>query len=167
MFLKAVNKSGDLTSFLTFGTDFEVSSITDLVAKVANVCRPRLLQELVLYAHGTNGSFSIGGDSFGGISTPRDAEATLSRLIPLSLYFGGSIGRPRLVLCICEAGRNAENLLQIAKTIGQPVFGCTGDVRPTLGIGYGYWGGDIVMADPLAMSTKTVVRIPDPPMILA
>jgi hypothetical protein len=167
MFLKVKSDSDDITTFLTFGTDFSVSSIADLVTRVGKVCEPRTLQELVFYAHGVNGSFSIGTDMLGGISTPKDEEARLGRLTPLWRYFGGSVGRARLVLCICEAGKNTENLMAIAKAIGQPVFACTGEVRPTLGIGYGWWRGDIIMADPLTQTTGTVSAIPDPPVLLS
>lgn len=167
MFLKIIAKSTDLTSFLTSGTDFTVSSLVDMVNTVTQACPPRSLQELVLYAHGSNGAFSIGSDQLGGIATPRDEAAKLKQLEPLSPCFGGSNGRPRLILCVCEAGRNPDSLLEIAKAIGQPVFACTGYVRPTLGIGYGWWCGDILMADPISGTKTTVARIPDPPLELA
>jgi hypothetical protein len=167
MFLKAKVQNDDFTTYVTFGTDFSVTSIADLVTKVGERCEARTLQELVLYAHGVNGSFSIGEDRLGGISSPRDAEVTRGKLAPLWRYFGGTLGRPRLVLCVCEAGKNPENLLEIAKVIGVPVFGCDGDVRPTLGIGYGWWCGPIIMADPSANTTSTVAAIPEPPVLAA
>lgn len=167
MFLKAKSNSDDITTWLTFGTDFTVTSVADLVSNVAAVCEPRMLQELVLYAHGVGGAFSVGPDRFGGISTPRDAEATLSRLVPLQRFFGGSVGRPRLILCVCDAGKNPANLLEVAKAIMQPVFACTSSVRPTLGVGYGWWDGDIVMADPFSLTVGTVDRIPEPPQLLS
>lgn len=167
MFLKVKALSDDFTTWVTFGTDFTVTSIDDLVKKVANACEPRTLQELVVYAHGGNGSFSIGTDRLGGIATPKDAEATLGRLVPLFKYFGGSVGRPRLILSVCEAGQNPANLLAIAEAISKPVFGCTGDVRPLCGWNYGWWQGDTIMADPFNHTTKTVSEIPPPPVLLA
>ncbi|MGL6208788.1 MAG: hypothetical protein ACRC14_03035 [Paracoccaceae bacterium] len=165
MFLKVKAKSDDITTSLTWFTDFTVSSIADLVSSVASVCKPRMLQELVLYAHGADGAFSIGDERFGGISSPKDAEARLTQLSGLHQFFGGSVGRPRLILCVCEGGKNPANLLAMSKAIMQPVFGCTGDVRPTLGFGHGWWQGDIIMADPLSLTTGVVGKIPDPPIL--
>ncbi len=165
MFLKAKGASDDFTTFVTRGVDIVAQSAADLVAKVARLCDPGSLQELVLYAHGANGSFSIGPDTIGGMS--RDCDAALAKLAGLSSYFGGCGGRPRLILAICEAGRNPDNLVAMAKTVRQPVYACDGAVRPTLGIGLGWWGGNIIAAFPESDSTSTVRSIPAPPMLLS
>lgn len=167
MFLKVRIASSDFVTAVTLGTDFDVSSLDDLVAKVTKVCKPGMLQELVLYGHGASGQFSIGPDTFGGISTPANQTSRMEKLEKLRWFFGGSNGRPRLILCICEAGQNEKNLLAMASSMGNPVYACRGDVHPLLGYAYGWWDGDKLEASPGADAVKVVASIPDPPLILS
>jgi hypothetical protein len=169
MFLKAKALSSDVTTFLTLFTDFTVQSIQDLVNQVQYNCERGGLQELALYAHGTNGSFNIGLDSMG-IMTPAEYDSKIAKFGLLWPYFcsANSTGRARLVFCICEAGKNPDVMVDIAKAIGQPVYACDGDVRPTLGVGLGWWCGNTIEAVPEnGGSWRYVSGIPDPPVIFA
>jgi hypothetical protein len=166
MFLKAKGVGSDITRFLTLGTDFTVNSIQDLVGQVQGSCNNGDLQELVLYTHGTNGSWSLGDDQVGGIMTTDQFNIAMDKFGLLWPYFSGQnpTGRSRLILCICEAGRNPDFLVALATAIGEPVYACDGDVRPTLGLGYGWWSGNTIEALPDSGGRWSQVSdIPEPP----
>jgi len=170
MFLKAKAVGSDVTTFVTFGVDFTVNSILDLVSNVQSRCSQGELQELVLYTHGVNGSWGVGSDSVGGIMTPSQFDSIKAKFGLLWPYFSTSngTGRPRLVLCICEAGKNPDLLVALATAIGQVVYACDGDVRPILGFGLGWWCGNTIEARPENGGSWSYVKgIPDPPIILA
>jgi len=166
MFLKAKGVGSDITRILTLGTDFTVNSIQDLVGKVQASCDTGDLQELVLYTHGSNGSWSLGDDQVNGLLQPDAFDAVMAKFALLWPYFSGQnpTGRSRLILCICEAGRNPDLLVALATAIGEPVYACDGDVRPTLGLGYGWWWGNTIEALPDSGGRWSQVSgIPDPP----
>jgi hypothetical protein len=126
--------------------ELRVGSATDLVNQVQR----RAAQEgaklagLSLFAHGGNGSFTIGDDNFGGIQPP--SQKPVPRLAPLKSLFaeGGA-----LCLCVCEAGRSEGLLIDLAQTVGVRVYGCTGGVSPNLGTTQlGWWDGVVVAASP-------------------
>jgi hypothetical protein len=51
---------------------------------------------------------------------------------------------------------------------GQAVYACDGDVRPTLGIGLGWWCGNTIEAKPENRGSWNYVKgIPAPPIFLA
>jgi hypothetical protein len=152
-----------------FNVDFKASGVGDLVAQTTGMCPNSDLQELVLICHGSGGVINFGSDTIGGISQP--GQDPLHGLAPLSSVFVSSATNlPRLILEVCEAGKNPNALLAIANTILHPVYACTGDVHPNLGLtDYGTWDGDTVVTYPGAQSLTNLgqgQQVPPTPTIL-
>lgn len=162
MIIRAVGKSGgfDFAAAVTFFSDIEATSVTDLVEKTKARCPQRELQELAFFGHGSEGIIKVGSDDLGGPAR----EDPLYKLEPLADLFYGTAA---LIFCVCKGGKNEDLLKEISRTINAPVFACKGDVYPILGFPkYGYWAGQIVGAYPDGRITYPG-SIPDPPIILA
>jgi hypothetical protein len=152
-----------------FNVDFTVWGVSDLVAQTKANCPNNDLQELVLMCHGVGGVIYLGHDSMGGISLPgQDPLYGLAFLA--NVFVSSATPSPRLVLEVCEAGKNPNALLAMASTIQHPVYACTGDVHPNCGLtDYGTWDGDTVVAYPGASDLVAVgagKQIPPTPTIL-
>lgn len=151
IWVQAVVDSGgfDLTTWstgLVRTGEIEVTSTEDLVNKIKGqmAVNGGKLAGLSLFTHGGNGEYHIGKDQYGGISAR--GQENYWRLGPLRSCFetGASI-----CLCVCEAGRNEDAVLAVARATGVRVYACTGGVYPNLGTTHlGWWRGTVIAANP-------------------
>jgi hypothetical protein len=144
------------TSFMTglvrIG-EIEVTSVKDMVNKiVAKLSKDNAkMAMLEIFAHGSPNFISIGDDDDIHAFVPKRHMPTLVRLKPHFTSQGA------VVLQVCEVGQARNLLIEMAKTLGVPVFANTGDVTPNLP---GFGDGVNVVARPDGEFETQSVSVP-------
>jgi hypothetical protein len=152
------NPSEQLSSFMTglvrIG-EIEVSSVIDMVNKIVAKLQNgnQRIALLEIYAHGSPKYISLGDTDVIHDFTPRQHMPTLMRLRRHFTSEGA------VVLYVCQVGQARNLLLEIAKTIGVPVFASTGDILPNMPLPF-FNHGNYVVARPDGTFDANGVSVP-------
>jgi hypothetical protein len=133
--------------------EIDVTSVTDMVNKIiAKLSTDNAKMALLeIFAHGSAQHISIGDDDAIHAFTPKQHMPTLVRL---KTHF---TSQGAVVLQVCEVGQAQNVLIEMAKTLGVPVFANTGDVSPNLP---GFGDGINVVARPDGTFANQSVSVP-------
>ncbi len=141
-----------MTGLVRIG-EVEVTSVIDMVNKVvAKLSTDRAKMALLeIFAHGAPNYIRIGNNDVIHAYRPKDI---MPILVQLKTYF---TSQGAVVLQVCEVGQAQEVLIEMAKTLGVPVFANTGDVTPNLP---GFGEGINVVAYPDGTFSSKAVSVP-------
>lgn len=131
--------SSFMTGLVRIG-EIEVSSVIDMVNKIVAKLQNgnQRIALLEIYAHGSPKYISLGDTDVIHDFTPRQHMPTLMRL---RRHF---TSKGAVVLYVCQVGQARNLLLEIAKTIGVPVFASTGDILPNMPLPFFNQGNNVV-----------------------
>jgi hypothetical protein len=146
----------DATTFLTglFSIgELDVESVADMVNQALGRAKSKI-RKLSIFAHGTDTYFRVGKDVVHS-ATPKVHMPVFARLRSSFADQGF------MVLNVCEIGKRDGLIVELAQTIGVPVYAFAGDYRPMLDKAMGLTGFGTPVAGYPDGTFKVHVNDPD------